>query len=119
VVLAGLPVLVVEAKAPNEDIEQGLTEARLYGTEVNALFPSGANPYIRVIAGNGRELLSAPVDTAEPDSKLQFGDISAGNSLFARLIDVRRRTVVQHYADKIRKRSGNLSIVAQSALSAA
>src|SRR5258708_31473167 len=44
VVIAGLPVLVVEAKAPGESIEQGLTEARLYCTELNALFPSGLNP---------------------------------------------------------------------------
>ena len=104
VVLAGLPVLVVEAKAPGEDVEQGLTEARLYGAEINALFPSGLNPCTRVIACNGRELLSAPVDTAEPDIKLQFADISAGSSLFANLIDVCRRTVLQEYADELRKR---------------
>ena len=104
VVLAGLPVVVVEAKAPGEDVENGLTEARLYGTEINALFPSGLNPCSRVIACNGHKLLSAPVDTAEPDIELDFGDISAGSSLFAKLVDACRRTAVQEYADEIRKR---------------
>jgi hypothetical protein len=104
VVLAGLPVLVVEAKAPDESVEQGLFEGRLYATELNALFPSGINPCIRVIACNGRALQSAPVDTAEPDIKLQFADISAGSTLFARLIDACRRSILQEYADHIRKR---------------
>jgi hypothetical protein len=77
VVLAGLPVLVVEAKAPGESVEQGLSEARLYGTELNALFPSGINPCTRVVACNGHELQSAHVDTADPDVQLKHSDISA------------------------------------------
>jgi hypothetical protein len=104
VVLAGLPVLVVEAKAPGESVEQGLTEARLYGTELNALFPSGMNPCTRVVACNGCQLQSAPVDTADPDITLKHGDISAGSTLFAQLIDICRRTVLQQHADDIRKR---------------
>jgi hypothetical protein len=67
VVLAGLPVLVVEAKAHGEALEQGLSEARLYANELNALFPSGINPCARVIACNGTALHAAPVDAAEPD----------------------------------------------------
>ena len=35
VVIAGLPVLVIEAKAPSEDVQQGLHEARLYGMSLN------------------------------------------------------------------------------------
>src|SRR5579872_7297583 len=104
VVLAGLPVLVVEAKAPGESIEKGLTEARLYGTELNALFPSGINPCGRVVACNGYELQSVPVDTADPDVKLKHGDISAGSARFAQLIDTCRRTVLQQRADDIRRR---------------
>ena len=104
VVLAGLPVLVVEAKAPRESVEQGLTEARLYGTELNALFPSGINPCTRVVACNGSELQSAPVDTADPDIKLKHSDISGGSTLFAELIDLCCRAALQAHADDIRKR---------------
>jgi len=104
VVLAGLPVLVVEAKVPGEPIERGLRDARLYAAELNALFPSGINPCSRVVACNGSELQSAPVDTAEPDIRLTHGDISASNSKFAQLIDACRRAVLQEHADCIRKR---------------
>jgi hypothetical protein len=104
VVLAGLPVLVIEAKAPGEPIGQGLAEARLYGAELNALFPTGVNPCTRVVACNGIELQSAPVDTAEPDIKFQHAEISAGNQLYAKFIDVVSRTVLQQHADDIRKR---------------
>ncbi|MGD0302286.1 MAG: RNA-binding protein [Bryobacteraceae bacterium] len=104
VVLAGLPVLVIEAKAPDESIDQGLTEARLYGNELNALFPSGVNPCMRVLACNGHEIQSALVDTADPDIKLKHSDISAGSSLYAQLIDTCRRAILQKHADDIRRR---------------
>lgn len=104
VVLAGLPVLVVEAKAPGESIDHGLAEARLYGTELNALFPSGINPCIRVVACNGGELQSAPVDTANPDIALRHADISAGSTLFARFVDACCRAILQKHADNIRAR---------------
>lgn len=41
VVIAGLPVVVIEAKAPSESLDLALDEARLYGNEINALFPLG------------------------------------------------------------------------------
>src|ERR1035441_8482853 len=53
VVIAGLPVLVIEAKAPGESVDQALAEARRYATELNALFPSGINPCTRIVACNG------------------------------------------------------------------
>ena len=36
VVLGGLPVMVVEAKAPGQPLDQALDEARLYANELNA-----------------------------------------------------------------------------------
>src|SRR6266542_4760702 len=39
VVLAGLPVLILEAKAVGASIEEALDEARLYAHEINALYP--------------------------------------------------------------------------------
>ena len=104
VVLAGLPVLVIEAKAPGESIEQGLAEARLYGSELNALFPAGVNPCVRVVACNGIEIQSAPVDTAEPDIKLRACRNILWQWLYAKFIDVVSRTVLQQHADNIRER---------------
>src|SRR5690348_6873633 len=43
VVIAGLPVVVIEAKAVGEPLRDALREARLYANEINALFPHGVN----------------------------------------------------------------------------
>src|SRR5205809_353438 len=37
--IAGLPILIVEAKSPRESLENALAEARMYANELNALFP--------------------------------------------------------------------------------
>jgi Cdc6-like AAA superfamily ATPase len=103
VVLAGLPVLVIEAKAPGVGNESALAEARLYGNEINALFPTGTNPCTRVIACNGNQLASSPLDTTEPDVFLQFSELSAATVGFAALVDRCQRSALQEKADAIRR----------------
>src|ERR1039458_1584680 len=103
VVFAGLPVLVVEAKAPDEDLEAALQEARLYGNELNALLPSGINPCVRVVACNGSGLWSAPIDSSAPDVQLVYTAFSVANAEFARFIDLCNRTSLQAHVDKIRR----------------
>lgn len=104
VVIAGLPVLVVEAKAPGEDLQMALGEARLYGNELNALFPSGTNPCARVVASNGSELWSSPLDTNDPDIRLKHADLSIAHPEFSRLLDLCQRAALQDHADGIRRR---------------
>src|SRR5690606_21939195 len=70
VVLAGLPAIVVEAKSPQESVDEGFREARLYAAELNALFESGTNPCSHVIACNGLELLLGNVDAKDPALRL-------------------------------------------------
>ncbi len=53
VVLSGLPVLIVEAKAPDEDIAVAAREARLYATEINSRFGADINPCSHTMASNG------------------------------------------------------------------
>ena len=102
VIIAGLPVLIIEAKAPGEDLSIALDEARMYGNELNALFPSGLNPCFRVIACNGSKLASSPIDTVSPDIELNHADLSTANIDFARLIDSCKRSNLQRAADQIR-----------------
>ncbi|MGD0236991.1 MAG: RNA-binding protein, partial [Syntrophorhabdales bacterium] len=102
VVIAGLPVLVIEAKAVGEPIDSALDEARLYANEINALFPHNVNPCIRVIACNGERLASAPVDSAAADLQLSNNEMSAGFAHFAKFVDMCNRAMFQNYADKIR-----------------
>jgi RNA recognition motif-containing protein len=104
VALAGLPVLIVEAKGFGEPLMDALHEARLYAGEINALFPQGINPAVRVIACNGEELWSAPNDTLEPDIKLSHADFSSAKSTFAAFVEKCRREAFQSHVDNIRSR---------------
>lgn len=103
IVIAGLPVLIIEAKSPGEDLQTALDEARMYGNELNALFPSGLNPCIRVIACNGLALWSSPIDHLVPDVQLEHGELSAANTGFARLVELCNRDTLQTYVDNIRR----------------
>jgi len=102
VILAGLPTLVIEAKAVGGPIEQALDEARLYGNEINALFPPSINPCSRVIACNGESLMTAPIDSACPDLQLSFKDMNPANIKFAELVELCQRSTFQKYVDNIR-----------------
>jgi energy-coupling factor transporter ATP-binding protein EcfA2 len=104
VVMAGLPVLVIEAKAVGEPIESALDEARLYANEINALFPHQVNPCARVIACNGETLSTAPSDSSTPDLLLSHNQMSPANIDFAKFVDLCGRAAFQNHVDLIRAR---------------
>jgi Type I restriction enzyme R protein N terminus (HSDR_N) len=58
VIIDGLPLLIIEAKTPGSDLKEALREARLYATEINASYPRNINPCERILATDGRTLLS-------------------------------------------------------------
>jgi hypothetical protein len=103
VVLGGLPVLVLEAKSPSEDLGQALSEGRLYATELNALYPTGVNPCSRVVACNGKEILSSPWDSSECDGRVAFKEISSAHAAYATFVELCRRSSLQRHADSIRR----------------
>lgn len=104
VVLAGLPVLVVEAKNTGESLETALDEARLYANEINASFPSGINPCIRVMACNGEALCTSSHDSASPDLLLSHSELSSVNVKFAKLLEQCSKQVLGAHAESLRRR---------------
>lgn len=58
IVVEGVPVLIVEAKAPGEDLEEAFREARLYAAEVNSSYSSGLNPCSRILASDGTRVVA-------------------------------------------------------------
>lgn len=102
--VAGLPVMVIEAKAVGEPIQAALREARLYANEINALFPQGINPCIRVVACNGEQLWTSPVDAADADISITLGQASPATLAFAQLIEKCGRGTMQAHADVLRRR---------------
>ena len=101
VVMFGLPLVVVEAKAPMESVEEGYRQARLYAHELNALFAAGLNPTKFVVASNGKELWYGYADQAEPLSKATVADLGAYSSDVAALQDLMSWKKLSAYAQSL------------------
>ena len=61
----GLPVLVMETKAPGEDLGEAVREAQLYAHTLNSRWASGISPTRFVIATDGIRLLYGEWDSAQ------------------------------------------------------
>ena len=88
VAIRGIPTLILEAKAPDELLANGYSEARLYAQEVNASFPHKINACQYIIASNGCETWMGYVDQAEPVLRLIHSDFNIENKLFLSLIHI-------------------------------
>ncbi|MDN8645405.1 type I restriction endonuclease [Stenotrophomonas indicatrix] len=62
VILRGLPLLVIEAKAPGVDLEEALREAMLYAHQVNIQYPHTINPCQTVLATDGVRIIASKWD---------------------------------------------------------
>ena len=51
--ISGIPMLIIEAKSPDDAIMTAIREARLYATEVNKRYPPNVNPIEFVFGCNG------------------------------------------------------------------
>lgn len=81
IAVGGIPLVVIEAKAPDEDIYVAFREARLYAAEVNAIFDPGTNPLTKIVATNGARLIAGFYDSSTPTIDIprsQFGPSSEG-----------------------------------------
>ena len=85
VVIGGFPIAVVEAKGPNEDLEEAFREARLYASEMNALFRSGVNPVGIIVATNGHRLFAGPADASVPQIDMPQTDFVPYSENMAKL----------------------------------
>ncbi len=84
-VVGGFPLIVIEAKAPGEDLLDGYREARLYATELNAVYPSGLNPVNAIVATDGSRLLAGAWDQAAPEHQLGYEDLNPYSDKMAAL----------------------------------
>jgi hypothetical protein len=80
----GLPILIVEAKSPLENVMEGFREAQLYAHEVNKAYPAGINPLCFVLAVNGKRLLFGSWDS-QPVAIYEVSDLRLGNNLHSML----------------------------------
>jgi hypothetical protein len=101
VILAGLPVLIVEAKAPGESLIDALEEARLYAIKINESFPHGINPCTRVLVCNGDTLATCPTDSSTIDDEVPFEHITPVDVDYGRLVEKTCRTALHARTSQI------------------
>lgn len=85
IVIGGIPLAVIEAKGPNEDLDQAFREARLYATEINAIFGAGLNPLTKVVATNGARLIAGFWDSSKPKVDITHAQFSPSSEGMAEL----------------------------------
>ncbi|WII71453.1 type I restriction endonuclease [Bdellovibrio sp. 22V] len=103
IVIDGLPVLIVEAKAPKENLEEALREARLYASEINALFPNKVNPCARIIASNGNQTIACKWDSNEIDVEFGYSDVDATNPEFAKFVEYCEKSILIREVTSLKK----------------
>lgn len=83
--MRGVPVVVIEAKKPDEDLDIAYAEARLYAQEVNAGFPHKVNVCQLIMVCNGTETWAGYADQNEAYLKVLFEEFSIENLKFTEL----------------------------------
>lgn len=99
VVIDGLPFVIIEAKAPGEDLEEAAREGRLYATEINAVYPRDFNPCQIVVVTDGKRLIMYSWDSDEAIVDIATEDIDAMNQKFSQLLLRLSRRALQKLAD--------------------
>ena len=96
ILIGGIPLVVIEAKEPGEDLDEAFREARLYASEINAIFHPGINPLVKVVATNGARLLAGSWDSATPQIDMAYSDLSVSSERMAELHGLIGRSALAH-----------------------
>ena len=84
----GIPMIVVEAKAPGEDLVEALREARLYANELNSGFGRQADPVKYVMASDGQSLIAGYANSNVPLYEIPANRWSAVDVEFNKFLEV-------------------------------
>lgn len=79
----GFPLLIVEAKSPDETIQKALREAHLYANRINNRYPPGVNPISFVLACNGEQFGLAPADSESDLLIANVQDLQPGTEILS------------------------------------
>lgn len=101
IICDGLPLLIIEAKAPGSDLHEALREARLYASEINASYTRNINPCERVIATDGHNLIASYWDQETPEIELSADDFTSISPKFAELLNFASQSIIRQRANTI------------------
>lgn len=95
IIIDGLPAVIIEAKAPGEDLSEAIRQARLYATEINAAYPRNINPCEKIVVTDGKVTIAGFWDVDTPYVTIETDKFETVNSDFCKLIDfASKKTVV-------------------------
>lgn len=103
VLVSGLPCLIVEAKAPGEDLAEAAREGRLYATEINSCYKQNVNPCSKIIVSDGNIIIGYHWDSVEPILSLNINNINPSDSNFDAFIGLFSKSQLYGHADNILK----------------
>lgn len=99
----GIPLIVIEAKKPDEDIEEAFRQASLYASEINRFFDKDLNPCELIIATDGKLLLAGSWDTAKPQFSIPVSEWLTTNTNFGRFLSIFSFSILEKKAAISRK----------------
>jgi hypothetical protein len=101
IITSGLPLIIIEAKTPGEDLREAMREARLYATEINSSYARNINPCEIIIATDGHSLALSYWDKDEPEITISIDDFDPLSAEFSHLIDLASKKSALRKADII------------------
>lgn len=108
IIVEGLPILIVEAKKPNEDLDEGYRQACLYASEINREFPTDINPCQYVMAIDGLTLLAGKYDSSN-QFNIEYSDWNSTNVEFDKFINQFSFKHLSTFATELRAKLGTES----------
>lgn len=93
--LSGFPVCVIEAKKPEEDMEEAFREARLYASEINSSYPTKFNPCEFIIVSDALNTKVGKWDSSTFDIVLKLENVDVSTPIFCNFIDQLKKESIE------------------------
>ena len=99
--ISGLPMLIVEAKSPDDSVLTAIREARLYATETNKRYPPNVNPIEFILGCNGHELALCSWDSESTLLTFPCKELTPGSSALSALHNIIGREALEGNARQL------------------
>lgn len=95
IVMNGLPLVIIEAKSPNEDLTEAIREARLYAMELNSQYPKDINPCSKIVVSNGNKTIALYFDSEIEQIEFSIDNKDISNPDFNTFLNFLKKDVVE------------------------
>ncbi len=105
IINSGLPLVVIEAKRPGEDLKAAYREARLYCNEINSQFPHGFNPCSKIVVSNGDQTVAGYSDSDDSIIDFSFENVNAVSPNFYKFVEFISKNTVFNSCEELLKQN--------------